>query len=171
MEQERRFNILCDYEVGRSISAIELIGRGTKPLAEIGNTKISDSEIRILENDIKACLAIANEPGVKGFLAEQKDGRWSYGFFREPWVEEALLFIDAAELPAYHRHWISGLLFGYNPGAIQRFLRSDASNALGSIEPHDDTLSRGETSLPCSGRSRNHSSLPYRFLTVDLSDL
>jgi len=99
-------------------------------------------------------------------LLEQEENRWSYGFYREPWVDEAILFIDHVELPAFHRHWISGLLFGYTPGAIQRFLSAEQV-LQGATEPHDDTLGKGETSLPCSREFHSHNNQLYRVLTVD----
>lgn len=157
------FNILSDYEVGRCISAIEAIGRGTKPLAEVGSIK--PENLDFLKKDLSACLRITRESKVKGFLLRQEGERWSYGFYREAWVEEALLFIDRVELPAFHRHWISGLLFGYNPGAIQRFL-SGGLSAQVTTEPHGDTLSRGEIFPLCSGQSHTHSKANDRFLTV-----
>lgn len=157
------FNILSDYEVGRCISSIEAVSRGTKPVAEIGNRKLED--IEQLKADLRACLELAREPNVKGFVLQQEANRWSFGFYSESWVEEAILFIDRVELPEYHRHWISGLLFGYSPDAIQRFL-SCASTAQGAREPLDDTLSKGGTSLPCSGRSRTHSTWNDIFQTV-----
>lgn len=157
------FSTLSDYEVGRCIDAIKTIGRGTKPVAEVCNVK--PENLDLLKEDIRNCLRIAGEPEVKGFLLRQEGERWSYGFYREAWVEEALLFIDSVELPAFHRHWISGLLFGYCPEAIQRFLNG-VSVAQGASEPLDDTLSRGETFLPCSRQSHTHSMASDRFLTV-----
>jgi hypothetical protein len=176
MLPEYKFSILSDYEVGRSITAIEIVGRGTKPLAEIGNTTILPNQVEELEREIKTCLALAREPHVKGFLMAQDEGRWVFGFYREPWVLEALEFLDqdAHLLPEYHRDWISGLLFGYTPSAVQEFLSTHLtcwSGGQDTMSQRYDALGKGETRLPCSGRSHNHSPANDRFRTVYLHDL
>ena len=60
------FDILSDYEVGHCISSLEAVGRGIKPVAEIGNRKVES--VDHLKADLKTCLEMAREVGVKGFL-------------------------------------------------------------------------------------------------------
>jgi hypothetical protein len=96
-----RFSVLSDYEAGRSVSAIEAVGRGSKPVAEIGNVQLEKNEIQSLIEDIRLCLSLVGELNVKGFLLSQGNGRWSYGFFREAWVERPYFSLTMRSYPHF----------------------------------------------------------------------
>lgn len=136
------FNILSDYEVGRAIAAIEAVGRGTKPVAEVGDRTVGD--IELLETDLRTCLEVAKEPHVKGFLLQHDSQRCSFGFYCEDWVLETLQFLyhEGQLLSAFHRDWILGLLFGYTPKAVSWFLSTSAS------------VGQGATSQLCDGAGK-----------------
>lgn len=159
------FTILSDFEVARSIAAIEAVGRAVKPVAEVGNVKVPDSRVRQLQGDLKHCLSLASERGVQGFIRKEEGGRWSYGFYRHPWVLDALQFLHRQKLSAYHRDWIAGLLFGYTPDAIQRFLTA-GSDEPGPTSPPAYGGDMEGISPPGSTRSRSRSPRSDRYLTV-----
>lgn len=165
------FSILSDFEVARSLAAIEAVGRASKPVAEVGNVKLSSSRVAELDGDLAQCLRLAGEPEVKPFVLREEGGRWSYGFYRHSWARDALEFLRrrhrGARLSAYDRDWIAGLLFGYSPEAIQRFL-TGAAGSVGprSTLPPDCGEGMEGTVRPRLGRSRTRSPNSDRFLTA-----
>jgi hypothetical protein len=112
--------VLSEYEVGRVMAAIETIARLSKPIAEVGCRKIS---MAALESDLRECLALASADGVR-FWTKTFGDRVRYGFYRESWALDALDFLERRDLSQTDRAWISGLLFGYRPDAIQQFISS-----------------------------------------------
>lgn len=55
------FSILSDFEVARSLAAIEAVGRTSKPVAEVGNVGLSRSKVVELREDLAQCLRLAGE--------------------------------------------------------------------------------------------------------------
>lgn len=112
--------LLSEYEVGRAVSAIEAVSRSDKPIAEVGSTQAERGD---LEADLKGCLALVRGVEDVRFWIKVASGTLlRFGFYREPWALDALDFLDRADLPETDRAWISGLLFGYRPTAIQNFI-------------------------------------------------
>jgi hypothetical protein len=124
-------HILTEFEIGQAMAAIEAVARMGKPLAEVGSRVGNAND---LKHDLDACLQSTREGAtVKAWMREWQ-GRWRYGFYSAPWVLRALDFLDQ-EMPAADRHWISGLLFGYRPDAIQRFIDSGLAVPPVRVEP------------------------------------
>lgn len=113
--------VISEYEVGRAMSAIEAIELLDKPIAEVitRHAVLAD-----LEDDLCHCLELAGNPsGVNFWTRPTGDGKkFRCGFYREAWTLKALDFLDRTELSQLDRAWISGLLFGYRPTAIQQFI-------------------------------------------------
>ena len=112
--------ILSDYEVARCLAAIEAVSRLGKPIAEVGDRKITAEGISGLEADLKECVSTSGEPAVYPFARLSQLGV-SFGFYRYDWTLAALNSLSA--LPETERDWISGLLFGYSAEAIDAFAR------------------------------------------------
>ena len=111
--------VLSEYEIGRSISAIEAVLRTDKPIAEVGcrQTAVVD-----LEADLQRCLDLVRRPCPVRFWTRTDGSRIRYGFYLHPWAVEALDFLDHSALEDAERAWIGGLLFGYRPDAIQEYI-------------------------------------------------
>lgn len=115
--------VLSEYEVGRCLSAVEAIARTDKPIAEVG---CRDAKLADLESDLQGCVGlVSGDYGVR-FWTRASEGRIRYGFYREPWALDAIDFLDRTDLDPGARAWISGLLFGYRPDAIQQFIAKSA---------------------------------------------
>jgi hypothetical protein len=117
--------VLTDYEVGRSVSAIETIARSDKPVAEVGCQQVILAD---LEDDLAECLKLANVVPEVRFWTKASGVRFRYGFYKEAWVLGALDFLDRAQLGETERAWISGLLFGYRSGAIQQYIARESGS-------------------------------------------
>ena len=157
------FQILSDYEVARSIAAIEAVGRLGKPVAEVCDVAV----IRLdeLEDDLDTCLEQARQAGVMAYIRDHENGRATYGFFRYPWVLAALEFIDQHHQDlGQAKDWISGLLFGYEAGAIHAFVSSSVGSESRS-RPSDAEGKEGSCP-PCSEQSRSRSPTNSRFRIV-----
>ena len=167
---EPNFLCLSAHEVGASITAIEDVARSGKPVAEVGNVRLQPDKHHLLEEDLRQCIELAGEQNVKSFIMATPDkGRWSYGFYRELWVLEALQFLcgEGLDLPGFHRDWISGLLFGYTAGAIQEFLQTRFSEQEPTLL-HIDASDREGTAPLYSELSDSHSILkPDKFQRPD----
>ena len=111
--------ILSEYEIGRSISAIEAVLRTDKPIAEVGCRQGTLSD---LEADLQGCLDLVQRQCPVQFWTRQDGPRIRYGFYLQPWAIEALDFLDRADLGEPERAWIGGLLFGYRPDAIHEYI-------------------------------------------------
>lgn len=123
--------VLDDYTLGRAILAIQEVAVGHKPIAEIMTMRERKSDI---EYDLRACIrecCSRNGRKVRYWILPTRDDptRFRFGFYREPWTFAALKFLDEADLPAFDRDWIQGLLFGYRPDAIQKFLDAQRRKA------------------------------------------
>jgi hypothetical protein len=129
------FRILTEYECGRAQMAIEWVSRSQKPIVEIGGRALNDCDLRALAHDLNRCIATSGE-SVRAFVIPDKTpGYCCYGFYRHPWAIKALLFAWGIEREDHNREhqslWLQGLVFGYSPDAIQRFM-SSASGARAS---------------------------------------
>jgi hypothetical protein len=114
-------SVLTEYEVGRAVWAAQMIARSDKSVAEVGACKVETLDA--LTADLLQCLKIAGHAaGVKVWTRPTSGNRVRYGFYREAWVLDALDFLDRAKLADADHAWISGLLFGYRPDAIQDFI-------------------------------------------------
>jgi len=131
-EKRNQLNILTDYEFGSLVSAIEWVGRGSKPVAEVCSQKLPPAKICDLKRDIRLALLLANEPNISGYILYRKNGWCEYGVYRFSWVMEALLFISRKNSAP----WLQGLVFGYSPDAIERYCQEH-----GAIQSPFDTSS------------------------------
>lgn len=135
--------ILSEFEIGQAMAAIESVARSGKPLAEVG---CRAGNLADIEHDLTACLgSLRDAADVKIWMREAGD-RVRFGFYIQPWVLEALTFVETADVSAVDRHWINGLLFGYRPEAIQQF-----------IDARQGARAAGDESLaPASSRQPSH---------------
>lgn len=119
--------VLSEYEVAKSLSAIDAVELLDKPIAEVMGRKVSKAHLR---SDLKNILKLAgNRSKVKYWIRSSERGRLRYGFYIYPWTLKALDFLDSAKLRRFDRDWIAGRLYGYRPGKIQEFLdRKKAKN-------------------------------------------
>lgn len=129
---------LSDYEAGRAVAAIEAIARQQKPITEVG-CRVADREQ--LEADLQCCLDAVREPGCVSYWIRGAGPLLRFGFYAEEWVLDALTFLDRAKLKPKDRAWINGLLFGYNVGAIQRFITA----GLPESEPRSQHVGSSDT--------------------------
>ena len=129
--QVEGFRILTEYECGRAQMAIEWVARSQKPIVEIGGRPVKDCDLQALSQDLNRCIAVSGE-SVQAFVMPDKvPGYCCYGFYCYPWAIQALLYawgIERAHNKAARSLWLQGLVFGYSPAAIQRFI-SSASGA------------------------------------------
>ncbi len=113
--------VLSEYEIGRATWAAQMIARSDKPVAEVGACLAVSLDAVMA--DLHECLNLAGHiDGVKVWSRPASGGRVRYGFYREAWVLDALDFLDRATVADTDHAWISGLLFGYRPDAIQDFI-------------------------------------------------
>lgn len=123
------FHILTEYERGRAQIAIEWIARAQKPIVEIGGRSFKNCDLNALAEDLNLCIAQSGEV-VRGFVIPFGITDYCcYGFYRYRWVINALLSVQENELLSLdpqNRVWVQGLLFGYSPDAIQRFISSSS---------------------------------------------
>ncbi len=120
------FHVLSEYECGRAQMAIEWVARSQKPIVEIGGCPIKGCNLYDLANDLNRCILLSGE-SVRAFvMPDRAKGYCCYGFYRYEWAIRALLVLWGDQTPKgpYHSLWLQGLLFGYGPDAIQRFISS-----------------------------------------------
>jgi len=120
------FRILTEYEYSRAQIAIEWIARAEKPIAEIGGRPIKGCDFQALIYDLNRCISLSGER-VRAFVMPDKArGFCCYGFYRYRWAVEALLFLWGEKSGPFRSHslWMQGLIFGYSPGAIEKFILS-----------------------------------------------
>jgi hypothetical protein len=111
--------VLSEYEIGRAVGAIEAVSRSDKPIAEVGSIDAARTE---LEADLQGCLGLVRGADDIRFWIRPGGDSWRFGYYREAWAVNALDFLDSSDLSEFDRAWISGLLFGYRPTAIQDFI-------------------------------------------------
>lgn len=130
------------------MAAIDAIALTGKPVAEVSCRKVRLAD---LENDLAKCLELAGEVGNVRPWTKIVGARVRYGFYREQWVLDALNFLDRTELSDVDRSWISGLLFGYRPDAIQQYI--SRTNPSTSELPDGHTEPTTENSEAVAGKS------------------
>ncbi len=158
--------LLSEFETARCLAAIEAVSRLGKPVAEVGDRKCNPDEAKALLDDLNRCLALAGEPGIRGYIHRYKPERVSFGFYRHGWTLSALQFLADTQLPELHKDWISGLLFGYSPESIDSFVSTSASAAPTSTSQRGDGAGTAGTSRPSRERSRTRSPTSDRFQTT-----
>ena len=121
-----RLEILSGYESGLLALAIEWVGRGSKPIAEVCSGRFSSSQLCSLKRDIGSVLSTTNEPGISAYLLHRKNGWCEYGVYRFAWALEALLYVSKHNCAP----WLQGLVFGYSPEAIDCFCREHEPTQL-----------------------------------------
>lgn len=143
--------------MGQASAAIEAVGRLGKPIAEVGSRVGRREDI---EHDLRTCLDGRREAGHLSIWVRAEGERFRFGFYAEAWTQRALDFLDRTDLDPSDRHWICGLLFGYQPAAIQEFIDTAAPAAVsasGASRPPTRTPSRARTShlreIPARSRS------------------
>lgn len=131
--------ILTEYERGTAQLAIEWVARSQKPIVEIGGRPVDGCDMRDLARDLNRCILQSRET-VRAFIIPDKiSGYCSYGFYRYPWAIKALLCLLAGNKTGLTRSdllWMQGLVFGYSPDAIQRFMCASRVRASSSRHSH-----------------------------------
>ena len=116
--------LLTEYELGRCLAGIEAVERLGKPLAEVGGKATTIEEAERLRRELRAFARRSGASSAKPYVTRAEDGWTTFGFYVQPWTLDAMAFIEerGGSLDE-HLHWIQGLLFGYRPEAIGKFLR------------------------------------------------
>jgi hypothetical protein len=126
--------VLSEYEAGRAVTMIEWVARSGKPIAELTSRRMLDAAP--LARDVDRCITLAHER-VRGFLIETEPTVWIAGFYVQPWAIEAFAFLLRNDpLDAYHRRWVSGLLFGYGAEPVQRFINDACDERDATLQPN-----------------------------------
>ena len=146
--------ILTEYELGQASVAIESVARLGKPIAEVGSRAGRREDI---EHDLRACLADRREARHLMIWIRADAERLRFGYYAEPWTQRALDFLDRPGLELADRHWICGLLFGYQPGAIQEFI-----DAVPAAAATASNASRPPIRTPSSNRTSHLSDIRLR---------
>jgi hypothetical protein len=137
------FGVLTEYECGRAQIAIEWVARSQKPVVEIGGRLIEGCDLNALARDLNRCIDQSGE-AVRGFIIpDRMPGYCCYGFYRYPWAIEALLFAWKgwqASSEARQSLWLQGLVFGYSPDAIQRFISSASCERASSSRANQNRI-------------------------------
>ena len=122
------YKVLSGYEAGVCIEAISAVARLDKPIVEVVGRRAKLSDLR---SDLRRCVkeSVGKEYGVKFWIRPSGNGRYRCGFYREEWALKALDFLSCSKLEDFDHTWISGLLFGYRPHAIQHFIDSKIKKA------------------------------------------
>jgi len=149
--------LLSEYELGRLVTFIEWVGRGPKPIAECSSRILNRHEMGLLRRDLRAVLSLVGEPGVFGYILRlgEKTNWHSFGVARYEWALMARISWKGHQAP-----WVEGTLFGYSPGAIDRFIESGESKP--NSRPYG-TCGKVEIVRSCLRRSRNRSKAHDRF--------
>jgi len=150
--------LLTDHEIGSALTSIEWVARSGKPICEAGSRSVSDSSgAELLKLDVAECIAMSGEQ-VSGFVYEQMPKVWTFGFYAQPWAYDALRFLMQEEhrFDDYNRRWLFGLLFGYSPESIQRFMAR--SGLQEPTLPHSCTFCRVGTFHSLTEQSAPHNS-------------
>lgn len=133
------FLILTEYECERAQIAIEWVARAQKPIVEIGGCLIKDCDFRALAHDLCRCIALSGESARAFVIPDKIPGYCCYGFYRYPWAIKALLDTwGIARIPkdANRSFWQQGLIFGYSPDAIQRFISASSVSSAPASNSH-----------------------------------
>lgn len=149
--------VLTEYEIGRAVLSAQIIARSEKPITEVGCQKVAS--IAALHADLKECIRLAGHADhVRMWTRPTDGGRTRYGFYREPWVLDALDFLDRAELPDTWHAGLSGLLFGYRTNAIEEFIDRMAGVDLSQSTSPAPTPARPTEPgwLPIETAPKNH---------------
>jgi hypothetical protein len=138
--------ILTEYELGRSITGIEWVACGAKPIIEINSRKLPSERINQLARDVRHCLDLAGQRVVRGFIVRMNGNWWSFGFYRYDWAINAFLYLQTKNprIQGVNAHWVRGLLFGYDAEAIERF---SSSSRAGQDSNWQQPLCRSSPSL------------------------
>ena len=114
------YKVIGYYFAGSSASAIRAVAIEGKPIVEVcGGLPARRKD---LVSDLRKCLKVEGRPTNVRWWIRKSGDKWRFGFYKHPWALRALDFLSQESLSQYDRSWISGLLFGYQPEAIQRFI-------------------------------------------------
>jgi len=113
---------ISPYDLARCHAAIESVERRDKPIAEVP-IAVSVGELGCLVDDLIRCTK-QSETGEVRVHVDYRYGVALVAFYRYEWCWAALEFVKRGGCPPLALHWIQGLLFGYNPEAIDRFMRT-----------------------------------------------
>lgn len=145
--RKARHKPLGDFEAGVIFQSLQSAALGVKPVAA-GVIRASSR---------RAFLAFARRSGFDslciGFGAIAAGQiEWRASRFR--WAIDALAWLEAdgsTALGGFHLHWVQGLLYGYGPDEIDRFL-TRLSEPESSSRPSCPSRTAG-TSRPSTGGS------------------
>jgi hypothetical protein len=109
---------LSDFEVGKACSAIEDIARRGRAYTETKSARYCTRAD--VEYDLAKCIELHDTSGTVHFWSRDNHKHVKYGFYSQPWVPEAINFLETAELSRVDRAWIKGLLCGFTSQDIQK---------------------------------------------------
>ena len=113
---------ISPYDLGRCHDAVEAVDRRAKPAASVPIVTSLDALGRVIDCVVRC--AEMSETGAVRVHVSYYSGVASCDFYRYEWVGRALAFLNGGGCPPPALHWIQGLLFGYDPEAIDRFMRT-----------------------------------------------
>ena len=111
---------LSPYDLARCHAAIESVERRDKPVAEVPITAPVELLGAIID-DLALCAAETETHEIRVHV-DYRDGVALCAFYRYDWCRAALEFVRRGGCPPPALHWIQGLLFGYDPEAVERFI-------------------------------------------------
>lgn len=152
------FHILTEYEYGRAQIAIEWVARSQKPIVEIGGRPLKECNVIRLARDLNDCIVKSGE-SVRAFIAQDNvAGHCCYGFYRYSWAMQALLMLlgknKSGPIRALDLLWMRGLVFGYSPDAIQRFIAYASREQAATVRQDRRTIRRVEIYVPVESHVR-----------------
>jgi hypothetical protein len=125
--------VLSLYDLARCHMAIEAVERRDKPVAEIP-VAIPVAQLGQLIDDVQHVVE-TTETGEIRVHVDYREGVALVAFYRYEWCRAALRFLKGGGVPPPALPWMEGLIFGYNPSAIQRFIETTACSESGSTSP------------------------------------
>jgi hypothetical protein len=135
-----------DFEAGIVFQAFQSVALGLKPAAS--------GEIRVdAQAEFLRFVHTSQFQDLNVRFGSPTDGRIEWRVSRFTWCLDALEWLAGLRnagdgLPAFHMHWVQGLLYGYSPYEIERYL---------STRDEPDSTSR-----PCARSRTAESARPSR---------
>lgn len=141
-------SVLGLYDLARCHAAIEAVERLDKPIVEIPIV-VSMAQLGQLIDDVMRVAELA-ETGEVRVHVDYREGVALVAFYRYRWCQEALAFLKkGGGCPPPALHWFQGLLFGYDPESIERFIRTATCSERESTSRRACTSYTGGTSRAC----------------------
>ena len=117
--------MFTDYELGQTITAIEAVSRGERPLVELSCRFLGWEEAEQLGRELSTALRFAGEPSVRAYILELGHEKYAYGFYSATWVIKARLYLESHQCP----DWLRGLVFGEPLNSVEEVMDLEPQSA------------------------------------------